>query len=103
MEQILQENKNKQIKEELTNAEKREIKREAKEIIEKQTKENIKTNVVKPTLSYEEKISNFFNKIEFLSLTNEQKEFTAKKIKKDSTGDKLYWIMIFLSSTIAAL
>jgi hypothetical protein len=68
----------------LTNAEKKEIKKEAKEILENKEKDN--NIIVKPVISKEEKISNFFNKIEFLSLTDEEKEEVAVKIKNDSAG-----------------
>jgi hypothetical protein len=51
----------------------------------------------------EDKISNFFDTIEFLELENEEKESVATEIKKQIQSDKLYWIEIFLSSVIATL
>ena len=89
-------------KEELTKAEKKEIKNEVKEILKKEEAEKKDTSI-KPELTKAEKIASFFDKIEFLSMENDQKELVALKVKSDSLWDKLYWIEIFLSSTIAAL
>ncbi len=88
---------------ELTKAEKKEIKKEVKEILKVKEKQTTNESIVKNELSKEEKVSNFFDSIEFLSLDDSQKEEVAKKIKEESAGDKLYWIEIILSSVIAAL
>jgi hypothetical protein len=69
---------------ELTKAEKKEIKKEVKEILKIQEKENPSVTIVKNQLTKEEKVSNFFDSIEFLSLDDSQKEGVAKKIKEDS-------------------
>ena len=90
------------IKEDLTKAEKKEIKQEVKEILKKE--ESVKKDkLIKEQLTKSEKVSNFFDKIEFLSMENDQKEIVALKVKSDSLWDKLYWIEIILSSLIAAL
>lgn len=88
---------------ELTSKEKREIKKEVKEIIKEQEKNNQTENTIKKELTREEKIIEFFDKIEFLAMDDIQKEEVAKKVKNDSSGDKLYWIEVFLSSMIASL
>jgi len=90
------------IKEELTKAEKKEIKNEVKEILKKEESAK-KDTWIKEELTKAEKVSNFFDKIEFLSMENDQKELVALKVKSDSLWDKLYWIEIILSSLIAAL
>lgn len=90
------------VKENLTKAEKKEIKQWVKEILKKEESAK-KVTWIKQELTKEEKVSNFFNKIEFLSLENDKKELVALKVKNDSIWDKLYWIEIFLSSIIAAL
>lgn len=87
---------------ELTKAEKKEIKQEVKEILKKEEKKNTDW-WIKKELTKEEKVSNFFDSIEFLWMTNKQKEDVAIKLKKESSWDRLYWIEIFLSSLIAAL
>ncbi len=89
-------------KEELTKAEKKEIKQEVKEILKKEEAEK-KDTWIKNELTKTEKISHFFDSIEFLSMENDQKELVALKVKSDSIWDKLYWIEIILSSLIAAL
>lgn len=86
---------------ELTKAEKKEIKKEVKEILKE--KEKKIGSPIKTQLSKEEKIVNFFDHIEFLSLWDKEKEDVAKKLKETSSWDKLYWIEIFLSSSIATL
>ena len=88
---------------ELTNAEKREIKQEVKENIKKEEKLKEDNDGIKPELTKEEKVRTFFDGIEFLWLENEQKEEVVLKVKSDAAWDKLYWIEIFLSSWIAAL
>jgi hypothetical protein len=50
-----------------------------------------------------DRVSNFFDTIEFLELKNEEKESVATQIKQQIQSDKLYWIEIFLASVIAAL
>ncbi len=90
------------IKEDLTKAEKKEIKQEVKQILKKEEAVK-KVTWIKTELTKEEKVSNFFDKIEFLSMKNDQKELVALKVKSDSLWDKLYWIEIILSSLIAAL
>lgn len=86
---------------ELTKAEKKEIKKEVKEILKEKEKKN--SSNIKTQLTKEEKIVNFFDHIEFLSLWDKEKEDVAKKLKETSSWDKLYWIEIFLSSSIATL
>jgi len=54
-------------------------------------------------LSPDEKIKNFFNKLEFLRLEPEEKAQVAQKIKNDANLDKLYWWEIILSAGIATL
>lgn len=90
------------IKEELTKAEKKEIKQEVKEKAKKEEISN-KTIWIQEQLTNTEKVSNFFDKIEFLSMDNDMKQLVALKVKSDSLWDKLYWIEIVLSSLIAAL
>ena len=90
------------VKDELTNAEKREIKQEVKQILKKEESEK-KDLWIKQELTKEEKVRNFFDKIEFLWLDNEQKQEVVLKVKSDAIWDKLYWIEIILSSVIAAL
>jgi hypothetical protein len=51
----------------------------------------------------EDKISHFFDRIDFLELENEEKETVATQIKAQVKLDRLYWIEIFLSSVIATL
>jgi uncharacterized hydrophobic protein (TIGR00271 family) len=89
--------------EELTNAEKREIKQEFKEKIKNEEIWNKDWISIEENITKEEKVRTFFDKIEFLWLENEQKEEVVLKVKADAAWDKLYWIEIFLSSTIAAL
>jgi len=89
-------------KEELTKAEKKEIKQEVKENLKKEEKIKKETWIM-PELTKAEKVSNFFDSIEFLSMDNDKKELVALKVKTDSLWDKLYWIEIILSSIIAAL
>ena len=76
----------KEEKTELTNAEKKELKQEAKEIIKKQEEQSKNKNVseIKQILTKEEKVANFFDSIEFLSMENDQKELVALKVKSDS-------------------
>jgi hypothetical protein len=57
----------------------------------------------KEKITMEDRVSNFFDSIEFLELENEEKESVATQIKKQIQSDKLYWIEIFLSSVIATL
>ncbi len=87
----------------LTNAEKKEIKKEVKEILKEKSKQNNNENYIKPEISKSEKIVWYFDKIEFLLLNDKEKEEVATKVKKDATPDKLYFIEIVLSSSIAAL
>ena len=89
---------------ELTEAQKKEIKKEVKEALKEQDNhDNIHDKIYKKNLSWEYKISDFFNSIEFLWMDDIKKGEVAVKIKEDSEGDRLYWILIFLSSIIAAL
>lgn len=88
------------INDELTEAQKKEIKKEAKEII---NENKVIDKIYQKNLSKEDKISNFFNAIEFLSMDDEQKGEVALKLKEDSSWGKLYWMLIMLSSIIAAL
>lgn len=88
---------------ELTKEEKKEIKNEVKEIIKEQEKEFWKDFITQKSKTRQEKIIEFFDNIEFLSLDDKQKEEVVVKVKEDSSWDKLYWMEIFLSSTIAAL
>lgn len=88
---------------ELTKEEKKVIKNEVKELLKEKEKNNSEIQTIKENLTKEEKLVNFFDSIEFLSLDNIHKEEVAKKIKLDSSWDRLYWIEIFLSSIIAVL
>lgn len=88
---------------ELTKEEKKVIKNEVKELLKEKEKNITDTKTIKENLTKEEKIVNFFDSIEFLSLDSTHKEEVAKKIKLDSSWDRLYWIEIFLSSIIAVL
>lgn len=82
----------------LTNKEKKEIKNEYKESIEKKDW-NLKTEEI----TKEEKINNFFTHIEFLELDSEKKEEIAKNFNEYSKWDQLYWWEIVISSVIATL
>lgn len=86
---------------ELSKSEKKEIKQEVKEIL----KQTDSTDPIqeKEKNSLEDKISNFFDRIDFLELENEEKETVATHIKEQVKLDRLYWIEIFLSSVIATL
>jgi hypothetical protein len=86
---------------ELTKSEKKEIKQEVKEILKNTESTDTISQKQKPSM--ENKISNFFDTIEFLELENEEKESVATQIKQQIQSDKLYWIEIFLSSVIATL
>jgi predicted RNA-binding protein (virulence factor B family) len=86
---------------ELTKSEKKEIKQEVKEILKNTESTDTISQKQKPSM--EDKISNFFDTIEFLELENEEKESVATQIKQQIQSDKLYWIEIFLSSVIATL
>lgn len=88
---------------ELTKEEKKVIKNEVKELLKEKEKNSNEASAIKENLTKEEKLVNFFDSIEFLSLDSIHKEEVAKKIKNESSGDKLYWIEIFLSSVIAVL
>ncbi len=86
---------------ELSKIEKKEIKQEVKEIL----KQTDTTDPIsdKAKSSMEDKISHFFDRIDFLELENEEKETVATQIKAQVKLDRLYWIEIFLSSVIATL
>lgn len=86
---------------ELSKSEKKEIKQEVKEILKNTESSDPISQKVKPTM--EDRVSNFFDTIEFLELENEEKESVATQIKQQIQSDKLYWIEIFLSSVIATL
>jgi len=86
---------------ELSKSEKKEIKQEVKQIL-KQT-ESTDPIQDKEKDSLEDKVSNFFDRIDFLELENEEKETVATHIKEQVKLDRLYWIEIFLSSVIATL
>ena len=66
-------------------------------------KTNINEKINKYNISLTDKINTFFDKIDFLELTWENKAKVAIKVKEDSIPDKLYRIEIFLSWVIAAL
>lgn len=85
---------------ELTKEKKKEMKKEVKEILKN---EPPKDTIVKPELSREEKVDNFFEKMQFWSLDDEQKAEVAQRVKNDSVPDPLYWGEIFLASIIATL
>lgn len=82
----------------LTNEEKKELKNEAKKILEKQEK---KDSLEEKNL--ENSLNNFFQKIDFLELTPEEKEIAAKNIVNNVTFDKLYFVEIILSILIVVL
>lgn len=86
---------------ELTKTEKKEIKQEVKEKLKNsETRDPISE---KSKLNLYERIENFFDRIDFLELDNQEKENVATEIKQKVLWDKLYWIEIFLSSVIATL
>ena len=62
-----------------------------------------KKDPTKVEIDSDEKIKNFFNKLEFLSLEPEEKWEVAQKIKNDVWTDKLYWLETFLAAGIASL
>ncbi len=64
---------------------------------------DIDEKINKQEKSITDKINVFFEKIDFLELSWENKAKVAIKVKNDSVPDKLYWIEIFLSWVIAAL
>lgn len=82
---------------ELTEEQKKEIKKEAMLIISKQKDDKIESQ------TKEEKIKSIFNKIEFLAFEDEQKWEVALNIKSQSKWDKVYYFAIILSSLIATL
>ena len=63
----------------------------------------VEQKINKKSLTWWDKITDFFNKIEFLDLEWEKKAEVATKVKKDSTPDKLFRMEIFLSWVIASL
>nr|MDD3720757.1 TIGR00341 family protein [Candidatus Gracilibacteria bacterium] len=75
------------------------------EIINKniEIKNDIESIINKKSETWSDKVSLFFDKIEFIKLSPELKQNVAIKVKKDIITGKLYWIEIFLSSMIAAL
>lgn len=75
------------------------------EIINKniEIKNDIESIINKKSETWSDKVSLFFDKIEFIKLSPELKQNVAIKVKKDIITWKLYWIEIFLSSMIAAL
>ncbi|MDD3646763.1 MAG: TIGR00341 family protein [Candidatus Gracilibacteria bacterium] len=64
---------------------------------------NIEEIINKKSETFGDKVTAWFDKIEFLDLSPEEKEEVAVKVKNDAVPDKLYRIEIFLSSVIAAL
>lgn len=64
---------------------------------------NIEEIINKKSETFWDKVTAWFDKIEFLDLSPEEKEEVAVKVKNDAVPDKLYRIEIFLSSVIAAL
>jgi len=64
---------------------------------------NLDEKIANSEKSIYDKINSFFNKIDFLEMTDEKKAETAIKVKQDALWDKLYWIEIILSGIIAAL
>lgn len=87
----------------LTNEEKKELKKQVKETLEEQEKANTKENAIKVETNKEEKIKEVFDKIEFLSLSDEQKECVAKDINQNIKLDKLYIAEVFISTMIVTL
>ena len=63
----------------------------------------VEQKINKKSLTWWDRITNFFNKIEFLDLEWEKKAEVATKVKQNSTPDKLFRIEIFLSWVIASL
>ena len=66
----------------LTDTQKKEIKKEAKEILKAN---EVNDKIFNKTLSKEAKIATFFDNIEFLSMDDEEKEEIALKIKQESS------------------
>jgi len=85
------------------------ISEEIKDLSKKRVKEiseekiDIEEKINKKSETLWDKISNFFNKVDFLELSQEEKWEVAQKVKKDANPDKLYRIEIFLSGIIASL
>ncbi len=63
----------------------------------------IEEKINKKSITWTDRITSFFNKIEFLDLEWEKKAEVATKVKQNSTPDKLFWMEIFLSAVIATL
>jgi len=63
----------------------------------------VEEKINQKSVTWWDRITEFFNKIEFLDLDWEKKAEVATKVKKNSTPDKLFRIEIFLSWVIASL
>jgi len=89
----------------LTNEEKKVLKSEAKEILEKKNSKHYESEEKQKRQEQtiwciiKEKFS--FEKFEFLEQSGEKKTEIALLIKKQNTPDKLYWMEIILSTLIA--
>lgn len=76
-------------------------KKEAK--IEEEKHIDIEEKINKKAQTFWDKVTIFFNKIDFLELNQEEKTEVAKKVKDQAKSDRLYWMEIFLSWIIASL
>ena len=72
------------------------------EKIEEVKKVWIEEIINKKNETFWDKVTSWFNKIEFLELEKEEKTEVAIKVKNNANPDRLYWIEIFLSSIIAS-
>ncbi len=72
-------------------------------IINQKQNSDIEEKINKKEETLADKITSFFDKIEFLDLDAEKKAQVATKVKQDATPDKLFRIEIFLSGVIASL
>ncbi len=88
---------------EISNERKKELKEEAKEVLEQKEKQKKPENSIKVDVEKSEKVKEAFDKIEFLSLTNEEKKDISVSIKENAKLDKLYIIELAFSVLIATL
>ncbi|USN58184.1 MAG: DUF389 domain-containing protein [Candidatus Peribacteria bacterium] len=87
----------------LTKEEKKQLKKEAIKELQKTENQDGEKPLIKVELTKEEKVSIFFDRIDFLSLDDDGKERVAVDVKTQAVGDNLYWIEVVLSAVIATL
>ncbi|MDQ7009533.1 MAG: TIGR00341 family protein [Candidatus Gracilibacteria bacterium] len=93
----------KDIKKGVINEKKVEKKTKLEKKIEEVKKKGIETIINEKEKTWVDKINSWFNMIEFLELTQEEKTEVAIKVKEQAKADRLYRMEIFLSGTIASL